>query len=79
MPVCPGCGKQFSAFSFGSKPATECRDCRKAKEAQASATVKAPPFSPTVTLTLMALNGLVYVGMVLRGVSWTPDGGFGRF
>jgi len=69
MPNCPRCGKEFSGFSFGSNPATECEDCRKITAAASAATgVK---FTPTVTLTLIALNALVYVAMGLSGVSWT--------
>jgi membrane associated rhomboid family serine protease len=80
MPICPQCGKDFSGFSFGSNPATECKDCRKAKtqaaalnpslETNPSIAVKAS-FTPVVTLTLMALNGLIYFAMGLSGVSWT--------
>ena len=29
MPDCPNCGRQFSSFSFGSNPSTECPECRK--------------------------------------------------
>lgn len=80
MPICPQCGKEFSGFSFGSNPATKCKDCRKAT---AQAAVLSPPletgasaavsagFTPVVTLTLIALNGLVYLAMGLNGVSWT--------
>jgi hypothetical protein len=80
MPICPQCGKEFSGFSFGSNPATECKDCRKAK---AQTAVLSPPpetgastaasagFTPVVTLTLIALNGFVYLAMGLNGVSWT--------
>jgi membrane associated rhomboid family serine protease len=68
MPNCPQCGKKFSGFSFGSNPATECKDCRKVTAAAAAAAgVK---FTPAVTLTLIALNVLVYVAMGLSGVSW---------
>ena len=82
MPICPQCGQKFSGFSFGANPATECRECRKAK-AQASSleapvgagsVVVAPTaanFTPVVTLTLIGLNALVYVAMGLSGVSWT--------
>lgn len=69
MPNCPRCGREFSSFSFGSKPATECRDCRKATAAEIAAT--AIKFTPVVTLTFIALNVLVYVAMGLSGVSWT--------
>jgi membrane associated rhomboid family serine protease len=69
MPICPQCGKEFSGFSFGSNPATECKDCREAKAATVVAT--ALSFTPVVTLTLIALNVLVYLAMGLSGVSWT--------
>jgi membrane associated rhomboid family serine protease len=69
MPNCPRCGQEFSGFSFGSTVATECKDCRKITAAAAEAArVK---FTPVVTLTLIALNALVYVAMGLSGVSWT--------
>ena len=82
MPICPQCGKEFSSFSFGSNPAVECKDCRKARMAvgaspasldASSMTVASgnQPSTPVVTLTLIALNVLVYVGMGLSGVSWT--------
>jgi membrane associated rhomboid family serine protease len=80
MPICPQCGKDFSGFSFGSNAATECKDCRKAKpqagvlnaslEADSSVAMSAS-FTPVVTLSLIALNGLIYLGMGLSGVSWT--------
>jgi len=82
MPVCPGCGKKFSGFSFGSNPATECRDCRKARAAadqtaatnQAAATGSTTALQraplPVVTLTIIGLNALVYVAMGLSGASW---------
>jgi membrane associated rhomboid family serine protease len=82
MPVCPSCGKKFSGFSFGSNPATECRDCRKTKAAadqtaatnQVAATgstraLQRAPL-PVVTLTIIGLNLLVYVAMGLSGASW---------
>jgi len=69
MPNCPRCGQEFSGFSFGSTVATECKDCRKITAAAAGASrVK---FTPVVTITLIALNALVYVAMGLSGVSWT--------
>jgi membrane associated rhomboid family serine protease/Tfp pilus assembly protein PilF len=82
MPVCPQCGKKFSGFSFGSSPATECGDCRKAKaraaklaESSAIAPAVDTPsdnkFKPIVTLTLVSLNVLIYLAMGLSGVSWT--------
>jgi membrane associated rhomboid family serine protease len=93
MPICPGCGKKFSGISFGARPATECPNCRKAKDESAAAArgyrrldpYSAPPnipyaavpsvrYSvalPPVTLTIMAANALVYVGMGVSGVSWT--------
>jgi membrane associated rhomboid family serine protease len=71
MPICPRCGQEFSSFSFGSKPATECKDCRKVTAAVAAATPAGVKFTPTVTLTLIALNALVYVAMGVSGVSWT--------
>jgi membrane associated rhomboid family serine protease len=68
MPNCPKCGQEFSSFSFGSTVATECKDCRKTTAAAVEAAhVK---FTPVVTLTLIALNVLVYVAMGLSGVSW---------
>jgi membrane associated rhomboid family serine protease len=83
MPICPGCGKTFSGFSFGANVATECSDCRKAK-AQAAAIVANDPANPSapgsiarradlpaVTLTIIAANVLVYVAMGVSGVSWT--------
>jgi membrane associated rhomboid family serine protease len=54
MPICPSCGKTFSGFSFGSNPATECADCRKAKtQAQAAgvaagSTVAHSPARPAI-------------------------------
>jgi membrane associated rhomboid family serine protease len=69
MPNCPKCGQEFSGFSFGSTVATECRDCRKISAAAAEATRN--KFTPTVTITLIVLNLLVYVAMGLSGVSWT--------
>jgi membrane associated rhomboid family serine protease/Flp pilus assembly protein TadD len=83
MPTCPSCGKQFSGFSIGTSPATECSDCRKAKaQALAAQTpqniaelpnqaVKAVVRQPVVTLTIVGLNVLVYVAMGLSGASWT--------
>jgi membrane associated rhomboid family serine protease len=85
MPVCPQCGKSFSGFSFGSNPATECKDCRKAKARAAAlnatasegsgsasgATSARVKFTPTVTAALVGLNVLVYLAMGLSGVSWT--------
>src|ERR1700693_4943810 len=81
MPICPGCGKTYSGFSFGANPATECADCRKSKaEAAAARTVQmaaqlpAPAARialPPVTLTIMAANALVYVAMGVSGASWT--------
>jgi membrane associated rhomboid family serine protease len=69
MPNCPKCGQEFSSFSFGSTVATECKDCRKITAAAADAArIK---FTPVVTLTLIAMNALVYVVMGLNGVSWT--------
>jgi len=70
MPNCPQCGKEFSGFSFGSKPATVCKDCHKTNAA-AAALPAGVKFTPTVTLTLIALNALVYLAMGLSGVSWT--------
>lgn len=85
MPLCPQCGRSFSGFSFGSKPATECKDCREARARSSSLEVPTSgvsgtatgaisakvKFTPTVTLTLIGLNALVYVAMGLSGVSWT--------
>jgi membrane associated rhomboid family serine protease len=71
MPNCPKCGKEFSGFSFGSNPATECKDCRKVAEITTPAAHVAVKFVPVVTLTLIALNVLVYLAMGLSGVSWT--------
>ncbi len=81
MPTCPSCGKPFSGFSIGASPATECRDCRKAKALAAQTpqivtefpnqTVKAVVRQPIVTLTIVGLNVLVYVAMGLSGASWT--------
>jgi membrane associated rhomboid family serine protease len=82
MALCPQCGKKFSGFSFGSSPATECTDCRKAKVraaelpgSDAIAPAVEPSgrnnFKPIVTLTLVSLNALIYVAMGLSGVSWT--------
>src|SRR5882762_636713 len=82
MALCPQCGKKFSGFSFGSSPAAECSDCRKAKAraaeiagsdaiAQAVDTSGRNKFKPVVTLTLVFLNVLIYAAMGLSGVSWT--------
>jgi membrane associated rhomboid family serine protease len=85
MPICPTCGKNFSGFSFGANPATECPDCRKARPQTAApnlgAVDAANPSSrrvavrrfplPAVTLTIIAANVLVYVAMGLSGVSWS--------
>jgi len=71
LPGCPQCGKEFSGFSFGSNPATECKDCRKAAVATAASVSSGIKFTPAVTLTLIALNALVYLAMGLSGVSWT--------
>jgi rhomboid protease GluP len=82
MPVCARCGNKFSGFSFGSNPAQECKDCRKARAmarenpaAQVGTVSSAASgirvSTPVVTLTLIALNVLVYVAMGLGGVSWT--------
>jgi len=85
MPVCPSCGKNFSGFSFGANPPTECSDCRKAKaQTQAAnlgpidpANPSAPRVAarrlplPAVTLGIMAANILVYVAMGFSGVSWS--------
>jgi len=85
MPICPTCGEKFSGFSFGRDPAAECRKCRKARaQAQAApltgtgvpvpmpdatAIQRAP--LPVVTLIIIGLNALVYLGMGLSGASWT--------
>jgi membrane associated rhomboid family serine protease/Flp pilus assembly protein TadD len=75
MPNCSSCGKQISGFSFGTQSATQCRDCRKANTPQAAESmVSAAAVSttrPYVTLTLIALNVLVYVAMSLFGASWS--------
>jgi len=78
VPTCAQCGSEFSGFSFGASPATECKDCRKARvqaESAAlstgSAAAAATTFKPLVTLTLVAMNVLVYLAMGLSGVSWT--------
>jgi membrane associated rhomboid family serine protease len=80
MPICPQCGKEFSGFSFGSNASTECKDCRKAKAQAAalnpslaaeSSVAMSASFTPVVTLTLIVLNGLIYLAMGLSGVSWT--------
>jgi membrane associated rhomboid family serine protease len=85
MPVCPSCGKNFSGFSFGANPATECSDCRKAKAQLKTANLSpidatnpsAPRVAvrrlplPAVTLGIIAANVLVYIAMGLSGVSWT--------
>lgn len=82
MPICPSCGKNFSGFSIGPNPAVECADCRRAKAQAASASASpivagAPDqrlrriaWRPVVTQTLVALNVLVYLAMVVSGVSW---------
>jgi membrane associated rhomboid family serine protease/Tfp pilus assembly protein PilF len=84
MPVCPSCGKNFSGFSFGANPATECSDCRRAQARSQAANpgpvdavnpsaprgaVRRLPL-PAVTLAIIAANVLVYVAMGLSGVSW---------
>lgn len=85
MPICTKCGNKFSGFSFGSNPASECKDCRRAKALvgdtpdpqEGSATLAASGIhvsTPAVTLTLIALNAVVYVAMGLSGVSWTEPG-----
>jgi membrane associated rhomboid family serine protease len=85
MPVCPSCGKNFSGFSFGANPATECSDCRRAKaQAQAAnlgpldaANPSGPRVAlrrlplPAVTIGIIGANVLVYLAMGLSGVSWT--------
>jgi rhomboid protease GluP len=84
MAVCARCGRDFSSFSFGSNPPTECRACRQARKLELvthpepatsnQPAVPAPaaaPFRPTVTLAIIALNVLVYVAMGISGVSWT--------
>lgn len=85
MPVCPQCGRSFSGFSFGSNPATECKDCREARVRSASLNAPASgssgaatgtisagfKFTPTVTFTLIGINVLVYLAMGLSGVSWS--------
>jgi membrane associated rhomboid family serine protease len=85
MPICAQCGNKFSGFSFGSKPVTECKNCRKAKimatvkpaSLERPSTLAVPaiqPSTPVVTLTLVAVNLLVYVAMGLSGASWTDPG-----
>ncbi len=76
MPSCPKCGTEFSGFSFGSNPASECEDCRRITSASAATAAVSGArvsvkFTPTVTITLIALNVAVYVAMGLSGVSWT--------
>jgi len=84
MPACARCGKQFSGFSFGSSAPTECRECRRAREQMAVAGPNSPATAtpsdlaaaqsfgrPLVTLTLIAINVLVYLAMGLSGASWT--------
>jgi len=83
MPICPSCGKTFSGFSFGSEPATECNDCRRAKPTVAAASQAANPRvissnaaiaagrTPIATYTLVGLNLLVYLAMGFSGASWT--------
>jgi membrane associated rhomboid family serine protease/cytochrome c-type biogenesis protein CcmH/NrfG len=83
MPTCPNCGKWFSGFSIGSKPAEECGDCRKATALAAAAATASQilartqpnaaarsAWQPKVTLTLVGLNLAVYVAMGLSGASW---------
>jgi rhomboid protease GluP len=83
MPICHSCGKTFSGFSFGSSPATLCRECRKTASLVAprpapltnqaspvgAARILAKP--PIATYILVGLNVLVYLAMCLAGVSWT--------
>ncbi len=69
MPNCVRCGQKMSGFSIGSAPATECKECRKITAATTPAV--AARFQPTVTITLIALNALVYLAMGVSGVSWT--------
>jgi membrane associated rhomboid family serine protease len=85
MPVCPSCGKNFSGFSFGANPATECSDCRKARARAQEANLfpvdaanpSAPRVAvrrlplPAVTLVVIAANVLVYLAMGVSGASWT--------
>jgi membrane associated rhomboid family serine protease len=85
MPVCPSCGKNFSGFSFGANPATECSDCRRARaQVQAAnlgpisaANPSAPRVAvrrlplPAVTIVIIAANVLVYLAMGVSGASWT--------
>jgi membrane associated rhomboid family serine protease len=85
MPTCPTCGKNFSGFSFGASPATECPDCRKARAQTQAANLGAIDAAnpstprvavrrfplPAVTLGIIAANVLVYVAMGLCGVSWS--------
>lgn len=82
MRLCPSCGKRFSSFSFGSAPPPECPDCRKAKvsssaisdsgtaDSQTQPAARTTGRPPLVTLTLIAINVLVYVAMGVSGVSW---------
>ncbi|HTZ74090.1 MAG TPA: rhomboid family intramembrane serine protease [Candidatus Aquilonibacter sp.] len=81
MPACQTCGARISGFSFGSTPATECRDCLKKKKEAAllsgPSTAAAPGVAshslpmPVVTFVIMATNIAVYLAMGLSGASWT--------
>jgi rhomboid protease GluP len=84
MPACARCGKQFSGFSFGSSAPTECRECRRTRQQMGAAEFNSPAGTkptdlapaqsvgrPVVTLTLIAINVMVYLAMGLSGASWT--------
>ena len=80
MATCATCGQNFSGFSFGSAPATQCPDCRRqaAVETPPTAAQGAPQFvvavptvpTPYVTYTIIALNVAVYLAMCIGRVSW---------
>lgn len=76
MATCARCGRELPAFTLG-EASNLCADCKQlALNPQSAAGIAQPgapavrrvPYRPPVTTTLLAINVLVFVAMVIRGV-----------
>jgi rhomboid protease GluP len=87
MPACARWGKKFSGFSFGSTAPTECRECRRAFPQIAAQRSSSTPVAltgdellllggdpPVVTRAIIAIDVLIFLAMVISGISWTEPG-----
>ena len=84
MATCARCGRELPSFTFGDA-SNLCSDCKQlALRPQSpagmappgTAAVRRDPYRPPVTTTLLAINVLVFVAMVIRGVPiLSPDNG----